>query len=46
MDPSIYNEGIHSAVQDAANSFDVQTPSYETHFRVFGFGDLHFFQYN
>jgi hypothetical protein len=46
MDPSIYSEGIHSAIHSAANALDVQEPYYETHFKVFGFGDLHFFQYN
>jgi hypothetical protein len=46
MNPSIYNEGIKSAIHSAANSPDVNSPSYETHFKVFGFGDLHYYQYN
>lgn len=46
MNPELYNEGIKSAIHNAARSPDVQTPSYEDHFKVFGFGDLHYFQYN
>ena len=46
MNPALYNEGIESAIHSAANSFDVQWTPYATHFKVFGFGDLHYFQYN
>lgn len=47
MNPAMpYNNGIKSAIHYAAWSFDVNTPSYENHFKVFGFGDLHYYQYN
>jgi hypothetical protein len=47
MNPGLpYNQGIKTAIYYAARSFDVNRPEYADHFKVMGFGDLHYFQYN